>query len=311
MSSSSQEDTIFTITALRHQEDASYLCQDNYQAHSSQNQCFSGSAPATSQTRNVLCDWAMKIIDFCSLDRETVEIAMSYVDRFAQTERGSEYLKYSDKYQLLVVAALYVAIKIHENVAISTTQFAKISRNSFTVEELEEMERLLLQSLDWHMNPPTSLSFVRLFLDLVPEHLMAQDLKDTAYILSRIQTELAVYDVKFVPIKASVIAFASIMNSFEALGMMETSSGSCAIHAFVTQTASLALVDKEIFQNGVLLSSMQTRLYHAIAKQNNLSIFVGAASVPSSPTPGTPTKRGIARNKSFEETPRSIVSRTA
>lgn len=317
-----QEDIVDTIQAMRRQEDLNYMCRNCYEERNPMNHpsakhrdtSCSSYEVVTIQTRNVLCDWANKIIDFCTLDRETVEIAFSYVDRFVSTDFGCDILQQSDKFQLLVVTSLYVAIKVHETVAISTSQFEKISRNTFTAKDVESMERILLEGLNWHLHPPTSLCFVRLFLDMIPTKSIDQDTRDTAFILAKLQTELSTRDCALVSARASTVAFASLMNAFEALGMMDSAAANFTVHSFVSQAASLSLVNKELFYDNDMLRPIQIRLYHAIAKQNEISMFVGSSPpstvTPSSPAPTTP-KRGVARKKSFEETPRSIISRQA
>ena len=310
-----EADTVATIQAMRQQEERSYLCRNVYPLPQTPLSPM-GAVPShcsphetvTTQTRNVLCDWANKIVDFCSLERETVEIAMSYVDRFVHTDAGIEVLQHSDQFQLLVVTALYVAIKVHETVAISTSQFEKISRNTFTANDVETMERRLLTGLEWKLHPPTSLCFARSYLELVPSLKMNQDMKDTAFILCKVQTELAVRDGSLVSVRASTIAFASLMNAFEALGMMDSLSGNFIVHNFVSKAASLSLVENDVFQEGLLLMPVQDRLYQAIAKQTNVISLVDG-TVASQLYPTTPTKQGKLAPKSCENTPRSIIER--
>lgn len=103
-----EDENVSTIRAMRRQEETTYRCKNCYYhlrrplSPSPEVPSCSPHEAVTPLTRDVLCDWANKIIDFCSLDRETVEIAMSYVDRYVQTEIGREILQHSDKFQLLV-----------------------------------------------------------------------------------------------------------------------------------------------------------------------------------------------------------------
>ena len=309
-----QEALIDTLQAMHIQEELSYRCYNCYQEMEVQQQADSAiKGPAspspevvTMQTRTILCDWSNKIIDFCDLDRETVEIAFSYVDRFVQTDDGYRVLQNSNEYQLLVVTALYVAIKVHETVAISAAQFEKISRNMFTAQDVEEMEHILLQGLGWHLHPPTSLCFVRLFLELMPSESMTQDQKDTAFILAKIQTELSVRDCALVSVNASTIAFASLLNAFEALGMLESMNGSAAVNSFLSMVASHNLVCKSVlFDTEALLIPIQARLYQAIAKQSDVTLFTAPLA------PSTPPRKGGRPNKACETTPRSVMGRTA
>ena len=314
MQAKDHDETISTIMAMRQQEHKTYFCETSCHGENdrppmddetSSSSSSAGVDATTPKTRQIFCDWCYKIVDFCELDRELVEIAMNHVDRFVQTEKGRSTLRDASRYQMLVVTALYTSVKTNSEFAISIKQFERISRDCFTAKDLEEMERLLLEVLQWHMNPPTSLSFVRLFLDLIPKQSMNQDLRDTAYILARIQTELSVFDSRSISAKSSTIAFASLMNSFEVLGLLETLSGSAAVQSFVSKAASLGLVDTQLFYTEGLLASIQARLYQAIANQENPTSCVGQNGSKA------PSRRGVARNKSFEESPRSVISRTA
>lgn len=317
ISQEDQEEKIATLHAMHLQEEHSYRCRNCYQEIEIQQQedaSVGGPAPTSSlpsqdavtmQTRTILCDWSNKIIDFCELDRETVEIAFSYVDRFVQTDSGYRVLQNSNDYQLLVVTSLYVAIKVHETVAISAAQFEKISRNMFTAQDVEDMEHVLLQGLSWHLHPPTSTCFVRLFLDLMPSNSITQDQKETAYILAKIQTELAVRDCALVSVNASTIAFASLMNAFEALGMLERMDGKMTVKSFVALIESHNLVCKSaLYDTDALLIPIQARLYHAIAKQNDITLF------PDALVPSTPPRKGTRPSKACETTPRSVMGRT-
>jgi Cyclin, N-terminal domain/Cyclin, C-terminal domain len=305
-----EDENVSTIRAMRRQEELTYRCTNCYvtlRSPLSPATVVSSCSPheaVTPQTRTILCDWANKIIDFCNLDRETVEIAMSYVDRYVQTDIGREILEHSDKFQLLVVTSLYVAIKVTETVAISAAQFEKISRNTFTAKDVESMERMLLAGLKWNLHPPTTLSFVRHYLDLIPCDVMDCETKETAFILAKIQAELATRDCSLVAVRASTIAFAALMNSFDALGLHESASGSFTVNCFVSKVASLSLAHKAVVYDETLLTPIQERLYQAIAKQSNIA-FMDQSALS---TPMTP-KQSKPGNKSCENTPRSIIGR--
>lgn len=311
--SSFEQETAATLRAMRRQEDTTYVCQNYYQAKAPLSPQAAPSCapdePVTIQTRNVLCDWANKIMDFCSLDRETVETAMNYVDRYVSTEMGKEVLQHSDQFQLLVVTSLYVAVKVTETVAISSAQFEKISRKTFTAKDVESFERVLLAGLHWNLHPPTALSFVRHYLDLIPSASMDNDMKDTALMLAKLQTELATRDCSLVSVRASTIAFAALMNSFDALGMSDSASGSFAVHCFVSKVASSGLTSKAVFHDEFFIVPIQNRLYQAIAKQSNSAVFMEPPSLVSAPSsPMTPKQTKPTPH--CENTPRSIISRT-
>ena len=111
-----------------------------------------------------MVDWCYRMIDFCLLNRETVAIAMNFVDRFVNTDRGKAYLLNTSLYQLVTVTALYTAIKVHEIQAIDLQSLSDISDGTYSLKQIEEVERKMIDALQWRMNPPTAMSFVRCFV---------------------------------------------------------------------------------------------------------------------------------------------------
>ena len=63
-------------------------------------------------------------------------------------------------FQLLAVSTLYIAIKINEQVISSTEKFAEATHGMYTVEEIEAMERAILDCLAWKVSAPTALEVV-------------------------------------------------------------------------------------------------------------------------------------------------------
>ena len=75
------------------------------------------------------------------------------------------------------------------------------------------MEMRILFGVHWHINPPTSMAFAGKLLDLVPSHLIP----DKAAVLDAIESQvrMAILDENFLPIKASSIALAAVMNCLQ------------------------------------------------------------------------------------------------
>jgi len=212
------------IEVMMQQETKLYSCRDYCKMH--------GWGPKEARSfandRKLMLQWSYNVIDFFNLERETAGIALCYSDRFLQNEtRGREFLDDTEKYQLLCIASLYTAIKIHEPASITPKAFAEISRDQYTAEELEETEQLLLDTLDWRVNPPTSLEFVRNYLELLPVGLLDEETKATAYILARAQTERALGEYSFVTVEASKIAFSCVQNALEVLGFGDNNALYC------------------------------------------------------------------------------------
>eukprot|EP00984_Skeletonema_dohrnii_P030818 scaffold22633_cov75-Skeletonema_dohrnii-CCMP3373.AAC.1 len=105
----------------------------------------------TADDRMKLVDWCYSIADHCQHSRNTVASAMEMVDRFLSTPSNStdtarvayEAQRAQIKFQLLTITALYVAIKINENIVISSDLFADMcSSHTYIVvaEDIEDMD---------------------------------------------------------------------------------------------------------------------------------------------------------------------------
>eukprot|EP00586_Coscinodiscus_wailesii_P020388 CAMPEP_0172504634 /NCGR_PEP_ID=MMETSP1066-20121228/180438_1 /TAXON_ID=671091 /ORGANISM="Coscinodiscus wailesii, Strain CCMP2513" /LENGTH=295 /DNA_ID=CAMNT_0013280909 /DNA_START=69 /DNA_END=956 /DNA_ORIENTATION=- len=156
--------------------------------------------------REQICDWSYAIVDHFDLDRETVCISFSYLDRFIPRYKRPINHK---TYQLAAMTTLYMAIKLYEPRKIGINSFISLSRGHFTSNHIVAMEHLILQTLSWHVHPPTPVSFVNHLLLLHP-------VKDTRLNdISRFLTELSVCDYFFVTRRPSSIALACILNAME------------------------------------------------------------------------------------------------
>ena len=172
------------------------------------------------ECRDKMCEWSYQIVDFCSFSRESVEIAMSYLDRFLLTRIGSAVLEDRNIYQLASMTALYTAIKIHERQALNPKVVSQLSRGAYTVEQIEEMETVILTALDWRMNPPTSVSFVREFMTIIPHDVVPAGAREIVLELAKAQTELAVSSYSLMATPASMIAYCALVNALDSSGLV-------------------------------------------------------------------------------------------
>ena len=213
------EQIISTIEAMCQQEERGYACSD-YLHQYNHVDVEPGPRKKIAVDRDVrakLVDWCYSIVDFCKFNRETVAISISYLDRFLLSELGLVTLQEPTIYQLAAMTSLYTAIKIHEPEAMDPELVSNLSHGAYTIEQVEAMEYAILQAIQWRVNTPTALAFVRYFLDLLPNKILDKATKAAAYDLTINQTEFAVRDYKFVTVKSSAVAYVSLMNSLESL----------------------------------------------------------------------------------------------
>lgn len=211
------EEIITTIKAMCRQEQQGYTCSDYLQQYNKSAKGSEKKIAVDHEVRTKLVEWCYSIVDFCKFNRETVAIATSCLDRFLLSELGLVTLQEPTIYQLAAMTSLYMSIKVHEPEAMDPELVSNLSHGAYTIEQVEAMEYAILQAIDWRVNTPTSLAFLRHYLDLMPSKVLDKATKSAAYDLCLNQTEVAVKDYKFVTVRASVVAFVCLMNSLESL----------------------------------------------------------------------------------------------
>ena len=293
MESLAEDETLPRIDALFKQESQFYSCQDYCKIHSQSQNSLS-----VREDRKLMLQWSYNVVDFFSLERETCALAISYSDRFLATKKwGLEYLEDTEKYQLLCITALYIAIKVHEPASLTPQAFVEIGRGQFTVKQMEQMEKRLLSALEWRVNPPTSLEFVRNYLELIPPNQLDKSTKATVYVLARAQTERALSDYSLLTIDASRVAFASVQNALEALGRVN----SPVLYNLATR------IQRDNFH--FELDQLRRRLYSAITWQTT-TIEVATSNCNKSANGKSPygrSNKNMCKSHIETTTPRSVV----
>jgi len=202
--------------------DRMHLQEEKYQ--SSEQSHFHGSSPLTHsplnsdnlcvQTKPIkddilkewrirVCEWMYKVVDYYALERQTIVVGMSYLDRY--TAQTSSFSK--NGYQLAALASMYLAIKLYEPRKGKGMDFTQLCKGSFTQDDMIDMEKKLLFSLSWLVHPPTPQAFARSFLQLLPSSLTLFG-KQKIFEVSNYLIELTVFLSGY---KASTIACASFL----------------------------------------------------------------------------------------------------
>ena len=230
------EQTLETIHVMRRQEESSYGVSD-YLSNLPQHVTAPYSpleTPVDASCRFVMAKWCNEIADFCNYKRETVAIAMNCLDRFMSTPAGQQILFDRNLYQLSAMTALYSSVKIHEQEAMDPNLISSLSRGVHTPEAVEAMEAKMLSAIQWRMNPPTAMSFVRMMMDLVPDHIVGPCERETIMEIARFQVEMAIGEYDFSRVSASTVAFSCLLNAIESLsedGMFYTNFESTMANA--------------------------------------------------------------------------------
>ncbi len=173
-----------------------------------------------------------------SFSRETVEIAMSYLDSYID-RKGGDIFGVNDsnataeaepmiKLELLIAssACLFIAIKLNEpNHHFDIPTLVRINNGHFARQDIVDAEKDILKVLDFRMSPPTVMSFVRLYLSFLEgcgspidkEAPLSEEEINYVIGFAKLLSELSLYDRFFVDKDASKIAFACVLTAFEGM----------------------------------------------------------------------------------------------
>lgn len=197
--------------------------------------------------REKICEWSYQVVDHFDLSRETASISISFLDRYLCTQRNVN----KKLFQLAAMTTLHIASKLNEPnyKVVPMSSLTELSRGFFTIDHIRSMEGKILNALDWHMHPPTTLAFVRqilLLLESSPSFGISPEVIHTISQTAQFLTELSVCDYFFVPRKSSDIATACVLTAMETID--ETSLSSSARAGFIHLISLVAGIDCTSFK---------------------------------------------------------------
>lgn len=200
----SSSKTIDTIKAMLRQE-AEYAVTDL--------QYTTDPNGIDNDARDKIVEWCCRVAGYCELQRETVCIAMNYTDRMCI--RDPSILKRRTVYQLVAMTALYTAAKIHAPEAMDPKLVSHLSRETYSVDDIEEQERRLMTALQWRLNPPTAISFVRQYLELFySSGVLAQRKAVIQCAMRQIEAYVVKYHCSTV-VPEHVLAYCAVINALK------------------------------------------------------------------------------------------------
>jgi len=256
------------------------------------------SAPVDAEFRSKMVVWCYHVVDYCEFRRESVEIAFNYLDRYLTTQDGGRHRPGSARndritYQLATIVALYLAIKIHEPEAMDLVLVSVVCRGAFTPGQVKDMEVRMLAALEWRLNPPTSLSFVRSLLSLIPTPLLRNNrVRKAAYEATKYRTELALIEYDFVGVRSSEVALRAILTSLRRGGIVRDLKVRNRIKSILFGALGIEPRERVTKKSGLPGNK---------AAGTGQPHTTGAPATLSSPPPAK-----ITRRSSFHGSPRSV-----
>lgn len=173
-----------------------------------------GSTAVDAAFRAAMVRWAMNLADYCEYSDETIASAVACVDAFVSTEDGFPTLFDRNEFQLVVMVSVYMMAKIYERQMLDPLSLSKLSLGAHGVDAIEAMERRILRGLRWNVNPPTSVAFASLLLDLIPDDVLTNKSEILAAANHQLRMTFEEYDLN-VYNKPSSLAASAVLNALQ------------------------------------------------------------------------------------------------
>eukprot|EP00891_Asterochloris_glomerata_P009791 jgi/Astpho2/9791/fgenesh1_pm.00149_%23_28_t len=109
--------------------------------------------------RSILVDWLVEVAQEYKLVSDTLFLAVSFLDRFLSVVPTKR-----NRLQLVGVGAMLVAAKYEEIYAPQISEFCFITDNTYSRQEVLQMERDMLDILGFELTVPTAKIFLRRYV---------------------------------------------------------------------------------------------------------------------------------------------------
>uniref|UniRef100_A0A8C6SRJ0 Cyclin E1 n=1 Tax=Neogobius melanostomus TaxID=47308 RepID=A0A8C6SRJ0_9GOBI len=174
--------------------------------------------------RAILLDWLMEVSEVYKLHRETYHLAQDYFDRFMATQRNV----FKSTLQLIGITSLFIAAKVEEMYPPKLHQFAYVTDEACTEDEILSMEIIIMKELNWSLSPQTPVSWLNVYMQvaylketdelLIPRYPKKHNLVNVSQLL-----DLCLLDVRCLEFSNGVLA-ASALFHFSSLELVENVS---------------------------------------------------------------------------------------
>lgn len=173
--------------------------------------------------RAILLDWLMEVSEVYKLRRETYHHAQNYFDRFMATQRNV----FKSRLQLYGITCLFIAAKVEEIYPPKVHQFAYVTDEACTEDEILHMETIIMKGLNWCLTPQTSISWLSVYMQVAylkeAETLLIPGYPQATFTQIAELLDLSMLDVRCLEFSNGVLA-ASALFHFSSLELVETVS---------------------------------------------------------------------------------------
>ncbi|XP_059286203.1 G2/mitotic-specific cyclin-2-like isoform X1 [Lycium ferocissimum] len=172
----------------------------------------------TERMRSILIDWLIEVHHKFELREETLFLTVNLIDRFLEKQGVVR-----KKLQLVGLVAMLLASKYEEVSCPLVEDLVFISDKAYTKKEVLEMERMMLNTLQFNMSVPTAYVFMR-------RYLKAAQCDRKLELLSFFLVELCLVEYEMLKFPPSFIAAAVIYTAQTTLYGVQQWSKTCESH---------------------------------------------------------------------------------
>ncbi|KAH7834775.1 hypothetical protein Vadar_019652 [Vaccinium darrowii] len=207
--------------------------------------------------RDILLDWLVEVAEEYKLVSDTLYLTVSYIDRFL-----SQHSITRNKLQLVGVACMLIASKYEEISPPHIEDFCYITDNTYTKEEVVNMERDVLIFLNHDMGTPTIKTFMRIFTRGTQDNCKVLNLE--LEFLGSYLAEMSLLDYECLQFLPSMVAASAIflsrftiqpMKHPWSLGLQQYSG----YRPFELKECVLAIHDLQLSRRGVAFKAVKEK----------------------------------------------------
>ncbi|KAJ4946855.1 hypothetical protein JOQ06_008898 [Pogonophryne albipinna] len=195
--------------------------------------------------RAVLLDWLMEVSEVYKLHRESYHLAQDYFDRFMATQRNV----FKTTLQLIGITCLFIAAKVEEMYPPKVHQFAYVTDEACTEDEILRMEIIIMKELNWSLSPQTPISWLNVYMQVAylkdTDELLIPKYPQKTFTQIAQLLDLCILDVHCLEFSNGILA-ASALFHFSSLELVENVSGISAddMHNIQTHASYITWLDK-------------------------------------------------------------------
>lgn len=157
--------------------------------------------------RSSLVDWLLQVVDYLGMSDITLHLAAVTMDRVLQQIDFN-----SDELQLVGVASLLIAAKVHEDLVPGLDIFLKMAGDVYSKADLARVELEIVLALNWRLKKTTAAEFLHLYCENVGSG------RKVVFRLARAILDMTLTQEWYCTITPSKLATSSLMAASVILG---------------------------------------------------------------------------------------------